>query len=139
MGGRRGERTHVSAVVAAGTMLLADDETQGLVLGQSADGRRGMEGCEQVAQLDVLIEGEGEVAAQMHQLGGTDGLGSCLEIIDAEALEAVGDVGGNIALLLDVLHAPVDLLALAVEVVAAELHRSCEGNGASEVHLARSK
>ena len=30
----------------------------------------------------------------------------------------------------------MDLLALAVEVVAAELHRSCEGNGAPQLMVA---
>ena len=111
-------------------MLVTEDEVVGILLRQSADGGRRMQQLEHIAHTLIVRQGEGEVAAQMHQVGRTHGARSLLMDIVGHTLQTVHQVGGHIALLLDILRAPRHVLALAQQVVAFQFHGAGQRNGA---------
>ena len=51
-------------------------------------------------------------------------------------LETLGDIGGDDALFLDILDAPGDTLALAIQTLSLEAHRSSQGYRAPRIPLA---
>ena len=71
-------------------MLVAYDELEGVALGNTADGGRGMQGLQQVADAVVGGQFEGEVAAQLNQVGSTDGARPFLAEVVGKALQALG-------------------------------------------------
>ena len=59
-------------------MLMMRNETEGLLLGQSAYGWCRMQSLQQVAQTVIRRQGKRKVAPQMNQIGGTDRDGAFL-------------------------------------------------------------
>ena len=111
-------------------MLVVEDEIVGILLRQSADGGRRMQQLEHISHTLIVLEGEGEVATQMHQVGRTHGARSLLMDIVGHTLQTVHQIGGHIALLLDILRAPRHVFALAQQVVALQFHGAGQRNGA---------
>ena len=98
--------THETAVVAAVMVFVVQDEIEGLVLGQSADGRCGMQRLNDFANGLRVVQLEMEIAAQMSQMTGTDGARPRLGEVGRKLFQLLSDVGGNVTLFLDVLIAP---------------------------------
>ena len=113
-----------------------DNEVEGLALGQSTDGWRGMKRQQEVAQMVVGRQGEREVAAQMDQIGSTHGAWALLSEVVSEVLQTLGNIGRHDALLLNVLRAPRDRLALALQLAALQFHRTGKGDGTPTLSLA---
>ena len=115
---------HEATIVQPLAVFVLKNEVEGLLLGQSADGGSGVECREQAAQGHRWGQGEMEVAAQMDQVGCANGARPFFAIVYAQRLQAVGNIGGHIALLLDVLGRPAHVLAFAAQLLALQAHRS---------------
>ena len=65
----------------------------------------------------------------MYQVSGSYSARTLLTEIIRKLLQALGDIGGHNALLLNILGAPGKCFALAIQLVALQFHGSCQGDG----------
>ena len=115
------ERPHESAVIVAPVVLGSAYQVYGLLFGQSAHGWRGMEVAEEGAESHRRGQRKAEVAAQMPQMAGRDGIRSLLLATFGEAANAIADIIGHKLLFGDILLAP--------QGGAPASHRSGQGDG----------
>ena len=76
-----------------------------------------MQRHQHIAKMKRIGQRKGKVTTQVHQVAGTYCIRSPLCKIVGKTFQALCDVSRHIALLLNILYAPRNMLALAVQVV----------------------
>ena len=123
----RVEHPHKTTVVTAGSVFVLYDEFECLSFRQTTDGRRWMECVKQITQMLTIRQLKSEITPQMNQIGCTDGTWTLLPEITRKLFQTLCYIGGDDALLLDVLRSPGNLLTFAHQRIPFQLHRARQG------------
>ena len=97
------------------------DKTESLLLGQSTNGWRRMEGVEQVAYMRGVVHRKMEVATQVGQMASTRRIRSIFTQMVGIALQLMGDIGRHITLFVYIFFLPRDIFGKRL--CACQRHR----------------
>ena len=89
-----------------------------------------MELLEQVADTVVGWQRKRKVAAQVNEIGSTDGTRPFFPEIVGKLLQALGNIGSHDALFLNVLGTPSGVFAFAVKLSVLQSHCTSQSDGA---------
>ena len=71
----------------------------------------------------------------MDEVGSLHSMRPLLTEVGGVLFEALGDIGGNDTLFLNILNAPGGALALTLQALTFEAHGTCQGNGTPRISL----
>ena len=95
-------------------MFVTDNKLERLTLGKSTHGRCRMQRLKQITNTSLLRECKRKVAPQMNKICCPHGGRTLFVEVVRKLLQTFRYIGGHIALLLDILSTPTDVLTLTL-------------------------